>query len=330
MGLIFPTIPYKSQLDPDASEFRNDCGPCALAMILNAFGHNVTTTAVYRRTGEAGDGFISVSQLMRVGDSYEVPFDYFSGWTIDRLKQAVDEGHTAITLVHYGSWSQIDPGVSTQNTTFTGPHFVVIVGYDDKRIYVNDPLWTGARRLEGQHKAWTYKQFNKAWGSNHLDGNRDFSGIVCRLTLPTEAFGDSVTEQPIPPPPPPPEVDPVLGRRIRAWAAFSNLPIPELNNPAVVNAYAAAMGDWGLRVVPHQVTSSDTLGLIALKYWNDPLKWQVILEFNGLAVSDTIHDGDVLIIPEPLQQPVVIPPESIPQGGTSSGEGGPVPGVNIM
>ena len=38
MGLIIPSIPYKSQYDDDASDFRNDCGPACVAMVLNALG----------------------------------------------------------------------------------------------------------------------------------------------------------------------------------------------------------------------------------------------------------------------------------------------------
>lgn len=316
MGLIFPTIPYKSQLDADANEFRNDCGPTCLAMVLNAFGKNVTTNAVFRRTGAGANDYVSVSQLMRAGDTYEVPFGYFYSWNIERLKRAVDDGQTMICLVHYGSWSQIDPGVSTQNS-FTGPHFVVVVAYDNMNIYVNDPLWYGSRRLEGYRKAWSYAQFNAAWGSNNLDGQRDFSGIFSRLSLPTEDFstGDGF---------PPPEtegssfqIDPEMSRRIMAWAYVNGIPEPDITSPAVANAYISAMGYWGETYASHEVEDSDTLGLLALRYYGDPLKYPVIQLFNGLAPTDTIHDEDILLIPEPIEVPVVIPEEEVPEGSSS-------------
>jgi hypothetical protein len=319
MGVIIPSIPYKSQLDPDASDFRNDCGPACLAMILNAAGVAVSTNTVYRKTGAKANDYVSVSQLMRVGRAYSVPFDYFYPWNLDRLKQSIDEGKAPITLVHYGAWSQIDPGVSTQNT-FKGPHFVVVVAYDDENIYVNDPLWKGDRRSEGEHKRWTYEEFNSAWGSANKDGNRNFSGIVCTKALPTEFFGGEA-EEPVPPPPPPFEIDPVTQRRILAWCAFNKIPIPNLTIPAVATAFTQAIGDWGLRVLVHTVDETDTIPLIALRYYDDPMKWDVLVYFNGMTFADPIHDGDVLVIPEPMEREVVIPEEEKPTGGTGPIEG---------
>jgi uncharacterized protein YvpB len=312
MGVIIPSIPYKSQLDTDAGEFRNDCGPTSLAMILHAFGVEVSTNAVYRKTGAKANGYVSVSQLMRAGEAYNVPFDYFSGWTLDTLKARIKDGRPAIALVHYGEFVSIKPGVSTQYN-FNGPHFLVVLGYDDDNIYVNDPLWSGSRRSQGEHKRWTYAQFKKAWGANSKDGNRNFSGIVSKRKLSTDAFGTSGT--PVTPPPTF-KVDPITHLRMKAWAAYFKIPLPEINNPAVANAYTTAMGNWGLRITMHKVTEVDTLGLLALKYYDDPLKWDVIAYFNGLGPGDTIHDNDVLIIPEPMEKPKAIPESAQPQGGT--------------
>jgi uncharacterized protein YvpB len=331
MGVIIPSIPYKSQLDPDADDFRNDCGPTCLAMILNAAGVEVSTNTVYRKTGAKANDYVSVTQLMRVARSYGVPFDYFYPWDLDRLKQSIDEGKAPITLVHYGAWSQIDPGVSTQNS-FKGPHFVVVVAYGDEHIYVNDPLWKGARRSEGERKQWTYAEFEAAWGSASKDGNRNFSGIVCTKALPTEAFGEPVEpgEPPSPPPPPPFEIDPVTRRRIYAWCAFNQFPIPDLTIPAVATAFIQAIGNWGLRVVVHTVEETDTIPLIALRYYDDPMKWDVLVYFNGMTFADPIHDGDVLIIPEPLERQVVIPEAEKPVGrtgplGSPTGRGSSIP-----
>lgn len=310
MGTIIPAIPYKSQYDPDAEEFRNDCGPACLAMVLNGFGINVSTNAVFRKTGAKANNYVSVSQLMRASLSYGLPFDYFYAWTIDKLKAAVQDGTPVIALVHYGAWSQINPGISTQNT-FQGPHFVVVLGFDDQYIYVNDPLWKAERRAEGYRKAWTYEQFDAAWGSNHEDRNRDRSGIVTAKALTTEAFGDGARQTPTRV-----QLSPELHQRIAAWALYRGMPEPYLDTPATVNAYLVAMGKWGRRIVTHVVGEEDDLSNLALKYYGDPLKWRVILAFNGLSPSDTVFDGDVLRIPEPLEQPVRIPPETLPSGGT--------------
>jgi uncharacterized protein YvpB len=310
MGVVIPSIPYKSQYDPDASEFRNDCGPASLAMVLQAHGINASTNAVYRRTGAIANHYVSVAQLMRAAQTYELVFEYFHAWTIQQLVEVLRHGHAVIALVHYGAWSQISPGISTQNT-FTGPHFVAVVGADDQNIYVNDPLWTGDRRAQGFRKAWTHAQFYAAWSGNHLDGNRDCSGILAKPTLPVAAYGTGDWM-----PPAQTNADARSASRISAWALFNNAPLPNLNNPATVSAFLAVMGGWGTRVARHTVQPNDDLGLLAFHYYGDPTKGRVILAFNGMGSQDAIADGDVLLIPQPLETPVPIPADTRPAGGT--------------
>lgn len=310
MGVIIPAIPYKSQYDPDAEEFRNDCGPAALAMILRGYGVNISTDAVYRATGTRAHRYVGIGQLMRVAEAHGVLFDFFYGWSLEQLMAVVSAGHPAIATVHYGAWSRIDPGVSTQNR-FEGPHFVVVVGHDDEYMYVNDPLWKEERREEGFRKAWTHAQFYEAWNSNHLDGNRDRSGIVARRPLATQAYGRAewprrrrILSQP--------------SDRLRAlaWAEHIGVPRPNPDQPASLKAYLAAMGNWGARTAEHEVKHSDDLALLAMRYYGDVKKWRVIMAFNGLAQTDTLQEGDVLYIPEPLETPQPLPGDGQPLNGS--------------
>lgn len=313
MGTVLSNIPYKSQYDSDAETYRNDCGPACVAMILNGLGINVTTNAVYRKTGASSTGYVSVSQMMRAAQTYGVNFDYFYPWSINDLKLAVRDGKAPITLVHYGAWSKLG---KTQSS-FRGPHFVVIVGYDEDYIFVNDPLWWGSRRSEGERKRWTYKQFEAAWSTASKDGNRNYSGIFCTHSQSVEEYGFGGEPEEPEPVEPSYEVDPDLKRRITAWSAYFDIPLNDLASAAVVTAYTKAMGAWGLNQINHLVNVDDTLPLLALKYYNDPMQWDVIVYFNGLSFADTIHDGDVLKIPEPLEKPVEVPTTEIPTGGTT-------------
>ena len=316
MGIVISSIPYKSQYDSDAEKYRNDCGPACVAMILNGVGINVTTNTVYRKTGASSTGYVSVSQMMRAAQTYGITFEYFYPWTLNDLKLAVRDGKAPITLVHYGAWSKLG---KTQSS-FTGPHFVVIVGYDEDYIYVNDPLWWGSRRNEGHRKKWTYKEFEKAWNTASKDGNRNHSGIYCTHPLTVEAYGFGGEPEEPEEEVPVYEVDPDVKRKITAWAAFYDVPLNDLNSAAVVTAYTVAMGNWGEDVVEHEVIVDDTLPLLALRYYDDPMQWDVIVHFNGMSFSDTIHDGDVLLIPEPLAVPVDVPVTEIPTGGTTDYE----------
>ena len=102
-----------------------------------------------------------------------------------------------------------------------------------------------------------------------------------------------------------------MQRRIFAWAAYHGIPVPELTSPAVLTAFSDAMGAWSV-VEKHTVTLTDTLSHLALKYYDDPMKWDVLVYFNGMSFTDTIHEGDQLLIAEPNLEPVIIPEEEIP------------------
>lgn len=304
MGTIL-NLPYKSQYDPDAGVSRNDCGPTCLAMLLNAYGITATTDAVFRRTGAAPDQYISVAQLMRVGESYGAPLEYRKGWGLGELRAMLDLGKPVIAVVHYAAFSEVQPGVSTQSD-FKGPHFVIVVGYDDANVIVHDPLWRDGRRDEGAFKKWRNDLWRQAWGRCHEDCdaqgncNPDDSALIAVRPISSSAKT---------------QVSPAVIRRIRAKAAFDGVPQPDLSQPASVNGYVAALGKWGQRTVAHRVSPTDTLWRLAKAYYGDGNKMSVIQTFNGLAETDVIHDGQVLLIPEPTLSGE-IPEDRIPKGVT--------------
>ena len=166
--------------------------------------------------------------------------------------------------------------------------------------------------MEGFRKVWSYREFNAAWGSNYKDGQRDYSGVVCDLALPTANWDPQIEEQE-----PIYQLDPAMSRRIKAWASYHDIPEPEITGPAVANAYIEAMGAWGERTAEHEVGETDTLGLLALRYYDNPLKDATITLFNRLTATDTMHDEDMLTVPEPLERPVEIPDEERPIGGST-------------
>lgn len=280
---------YKSQYDPDAAASRNDCGPACLAMLLNGLGVAATTDAVFQRTGMTAEGYVSMAQLMRVGESYGAPLEFRKGWTLADLRARIDLARPVIALVHYAAFSSLQPGVSTQSP-FTGPHFVLVVGYDEDHVIVHDPLWAGTRRDEGAFKRWPNAVWAEAWGRCHEDCdphgrcNPDQAVLISVRSL-SRALRAQVPADVV--------------RRLRAKAAFDGLPEPNLSQPAILNHQLQALGNWGQRSVAHRVTSTDTLWRLAKAYYGDGEKLAVIQRFNGLASTDVIRDGQVLLIPEP-------------------------------
>lgn len=298
------SVAYKSQYDPDAMASRNDCGPTCLAMLLNALGISATTDAVFRRTGARPEGYVSMAQLMRVGESYGAPLEFRKSCGLDQLRAWLDLARPLIALVHYAAFSELQPGVSTQNP-FKGPHFVLVVGYDERSVVVHDPLWTGDRRGEGAFRRWTNTVWQQAWSSCHTDCdpqehcNPDRAAVVSvkplKAGLRTQVPADVI-------------------RRVCAKAAYDGRPQPDLNQPAILNNAVLALGTWGKHTVARRVDASDTLWRLAKAYYGDGQKLNVIQYFNGLSPTDVIHDGQVLLIPEPTL-PGTIPDDRKPTGG---------------
>lgn len=298
-------LAHKSQYDPDAAASRNDCGPACLAMLLNGLGVAATTDAVFQRTGAAADGYVSMAQLMRVGESYGAPLEFRKGWKLGDLRARIDLARPMIALVHYGAFSELEPGVSTQSP-FRGPHFVLVVGYDDDSVVVNDPLWTGPRREEGAFRRWPNAVWAQAWGRCHEDCDPQGRCNPDQAVLISVRGLSSALRAQVP-------AD--LIRRLRAKAAFDGQPEPNLSQPASLDRQRQALGAWGRRTTAHRVLSTDTLWRLARAYYGDGEKLKVIQLFNGLAPSDVIHDGQVLLIPEPVLSGVV-PAERRPVGAT--------------
>jgi len=165
------SVKYKSQWDEDATETRDDCGPCSVAMILNYFGENVTTNDVFDRT-EAGQGLITIAQLQKAIKSFNYECQYITNSELLELEKNIEKGIPVICLVHYGSFN------SRQDKNYNGGHFFVVVGYRDDGYFVNDPDFWGQYRPDGDHHFYTREEMTNGWANCWHDGNPNKSYLV--------------------------------------------------------------------------------------------------------------------------------------------------------
>ena len=283
-------VPYRSQRDSDALYAPSDCGAACVGMLLKAYGMNATIDEIFKATGQPQQNFLSRGDLIKAASQYQVTLRRFSDGDQDYLKRKIDQNRPVIALVNYAAWSKPGSGVVTQSD-FAKTHFVVVTGYDGDDVLINDPLFWGSRRQEGKDKRMTYTQFATAWGTCHdFLSNPDFVGLVVLDPLPGQvapASGQPVTEG---------EVNKIL-----AWGVYMGISIEEekLQSRAVVDVYLDFLGDWGKHVINHTVQAGDDLGILALRYYGDPMKWKIITYFNDLPPIDAFSPGDQLKIPEP-------------------------------
>lgn len=154
-------VPYISQWDTNATFSKNDCIPVSSSMLISYYKGNVSPDQISQKIGSTG--LINFEQIQKALASFDYHIIGSSFKTIADLKKSIDSGVPFIAIIHYGD-------LPNRQDTYTGGHAVVVVGYDDTNIYVNDPDFWGDRRSEGASKAYPTTAFEKAWNSK-ADGN---------------------------------------------------------------------------------------------------------------------------------------------------------------
>lgn len=253
-------VPYRSQWDDDANKSTTDCGPACLAMVLDYYGKHASIDKLFSASGVQPGQYVGFGQLQRVSLDYGVSLTYGANFKLNDLKRWIDEGKPVVALVKYSHWSQIKPGSSTQDS-FTGPHFVVVVGYGDGNIFINDPNYWSPRRQEGHKKAWSEPLFNLAWSN------------VGTASLPNP--NNSV-------------VVPTVGK------LDDSAPVAGTDHAVPVSGT-----DDTVNVIMYTVQPGDTWSGLAARFYRDQSRYSEILAFNNLAVGATLYVGQKLRIPVP-------------------------------
>ncbi|HSH02514.1 MAG TPA: C39 family peptidase [Anaerolineae bacterium] len=321
MGSKQLNVPYHSQWDADAQDHITDCGPTSLSMVLNGFNITATTDGLYQhirpRTATQYTNFLD---LMKAGKVMGLQFEY---WAADSeatayaaLKRYIDAGKPMIVLVNYRTWQKPTGNI------FDGTHFVVVVGYDDSHIYINDPLFGGTRNVprdNGDHFKMSYRVFMDGWGGlNGVNGNSDYSYIIPKKSMPTAvatpatpapAAPASATPAVTTPTPVTVESEPVptavgevpemtaeVKRRIRALAAHVRSYPPDFDDPKDVKFWGERLGDYGAKTKTHVVGNGETFSSVAGKYYDDASAYRGIRSYNNIT-SKWLWVGQRLQIP---------------------------------
>jgi hypothetical protein len=164
-------VPYKSQWDDDARATQNDCGPASAAMIIASYGENHSIDDIFYKSG-AGLGYVNFDQMRKAVQYYGFKYAAVVDQTKEQLISLIDQGIPPIALIHYKKLE------GRQDQGFGGAHFLVVKGYDDNGVYLNDPDWWDERRNEGNGFYVSWSEFMEAWGTCYLDGNLNNQLIV--------------------------------------------------------------------------------------------------------------------------------------------------------
>lgn len=141
-------VPYHSQEDPDARAYDNDGGSACVSMILEWAGKwnpPLTINMLSAETSlEHSDTTLSVSSVANLMTKHGIPAECRPSVTLEVLRQEIEVNQRP--LIALISYKYI---VDRLNQKDKAGHFVVVVGIDDKYVYINDPDWYGAHRDKG-------------------------------------------------------------------------------------------------------------------------------------------------------------------------------------
>ncbi len=154
-------VPYRSQHDPDAQLSRADCGPACVAMLLQWKGVQVSIDEISRETSL---GSTNAGQLISAAGRHGLRLSRLSDMRLADVERAIEAKRPIVALVNY-----LDFGDRRQDTNYAGLHWIVVVGYDQANVYINDPDYWGGRRLEGMQHAIPRAVFDQAWGNTMPD-----------------------------------------------------------------------------------------------------------------------------------------------------------------
>ncbi|MFA5036407.1 MAG: cysteine peptidase family C39 domain-containing protein [Candidatus Izemoplasmatales bacterium] len=131
-------VSFISQLGSGADKFHNDCGAACVSMLVSAYTQqNVSVDEIYSRIQPNADTYLSVTQLKNALAWYDI--NVISSYDLSKefLWSKTIEKKPFIALISY---KPIHDANLDDDTTFTGMHFVVVVGLDADGVLIHDPL----------------------------------------------------------------------------------------------------------------------------------------------------------------------------------------------
>ena len=148
LALLIPyvlPVGHVSQIGPGADQHINDCGAAALVMLLDAYdGEAPAIDELYDQMAPAGDYPLSLFWAMEPAlDAAGLPATAYQFTTAAKMGQLLDQRRPFIAWV----WSN---------------HYVVVVGMDSGRVWVQDPL------LGDGPSVWTQAGFDAALGQRRV------------------------------------------------------------------------------------------------------------------------------------------------------------------
>jgi hypothetical protein len=134
-------VPFVSQLEPDGLGYNN-CGPACVTMALAYNGVAAGTRDTMHRVAEEirkapwnSRTYTSFQQMKAGAQQWKVPCRELVTW--DQAYATLDGGQPVMILLRN---ELLRPRLYDLGPSFDGPHFILLLGYDEDTFHISDPL----------------------------------------------------------------------------------------------------------------------------------------------------------------------------------------------
>lgn len=149
------TFPSKLQ------KYDNDCGVACMEAVLTFFGFSELEDGEVMKIAKTDKTGTSIRGLARVARNYDLKYKKFQNLTIDELQKCINK-HLPV-IIPIQAYSR-KPNFKYCQSWNHG-HYVIPIGYDDKRIYFQDPSSKSRTFL-------TYEELNDRWHDREATGRK--------------------------------------------------------------------------------------------------------------------------------------------------------------
>lgn len=151
--LVLIDVPHVRQ------KTKYTCGPAALLSIAKFLGRDISEEDLSQEaTPEDG---LPPAKLLEVANTVDLQGHLETGWTVDKLKEAIKLGLPTIIAIQ--AWNE---AVTNYSNEWMDGHYVVAIGFDQDHLIVEDPgLDTGRGLIP-------WSQLMTRWHDQDSNGRR--------------------------------------------------------------------------------------------------------------------------------------------------------------
>jgi predicted double-glycine peptidase len=116
--------------------FDFDCGANALQAVMTYYGVDVREDMLIKELQADSEG-VPVKNMISVAQSRGFTVDYGQHWTIEKVKQLVDEGHPVIVLLQ--AWADRYMRIDDWRRDYENGHYAIVIGHVGEMLIFEDP-----------------------------------------------------------------------------------------------------------------------------------------------------------------------------------------------